>query len=55
MADITTLQNDNPAGVRVTLDDNRVIINNNFTALNTELGQVATAAAGKAPAGSGTG
>lgn len=39
MASITVLQNDNPAGTRVTLDDNRVIINNNFAALNTELGQ----------------
>lgn len=54
MASITVLQNDNPSGTRVTLDDNRVIINNNFAAINTELGTLTSAVAGKAPAGTGT-
>ncbi len=37
MATIQTLFNDDPAGVRVTLDTNRVKINDNFTAINTDL------------------
>ncbi len=37
MATIQTLFNDDPAGVRVTLDTNRVKINDNFTAVNLDL------------------
>ena len=54
MASVTQLQNDNPAGTRVTLDDNRVLINQNFTNINTELEATTNAVAGKAPAGTGT-
>lgn len=54
MASVTQLQNDNPAGTRVTLDDNRVLINQNFTNINTELEATTAAVAGKAPAGTGT-